>query len=249
MMDKSVALAVFVKTPNLTPVKTRLAKSIGDSKAREVFHFLLDITRSTLQDLISLKLGVKVYWALAENESLQDKMWSDFPTLWQGEGGLGERLYNIQSQLFKHHEHIIFIGADAPFLTSTIIKDAIFRLRTLAGDIQLSKTSGDAIIGPSLDGGFYLYAAALERSLEQWTNITYSDSNTTTELLRSFGVTENAQFLRKLYDIDDLEDLKLTYHDLLECELKNLSPSHSQFLVWMQKNKALFFSNEASFMA
>ena len=252
MIDKSVALAVFVKTPSISPVKTRLAKSIGENNANQVFHFLLDITRSILQDLVSRELGVEIYWALAEKDSLDNDMWSDYPTLWQGEGELGEKLFNIQSQLFKRHQHIIFIGADAPFLTSSIISEAIFRLRNYTYPQSkahtLSQQPSDVIIGPSLDGGFYLYAASIQRSLEQWTKVIYSNSNTTNELLASFGITKTTHFLRELYDIDTLEDLKLAYNQLLVSNQQQLTSLHFKFLDWIQQNLSMFSPNYTNIM-
>ena len=78
----SGALAVFVKTPGLSPIKTRLAADIGEKKAAAVYEILLQNTAATMRR--ARRLGAEVFWAVGEKEGADDARWSEFPAMWDG---------------------------------------------------------------------------------------------------------------------------------------------------------------------
>lgn len=68
--------------------------------------------------------------------------------LWlQGEGDLGQRIERILAQALQNAPTAMAIGADTPALMPAHITAALDALQ-----------SHDAVIGPALDGGFYLLA-------------------------------------------------------------------------------------------
>jgi len=106
----TAAVAIFVKTPGLSPVKTRLAAGVGVEAATE-FHRLAaasvaGVARACGEEIVP-------YWAVAEQEALDAPAWRGFPTIWQGEGGLGARLDRIYATLLLRHGRVLLIGADA----------------------------------------------------------------------------------------------------------------------------------------
>lgn len=232
MGDGAVAIATFVKTPSHSPVKTRLAKTIGEEKATAVFHHLLNITKNVLSDFKNQCSDVHMYWAVAEESCLKAPLWNDFPTLWQGEGALGKKLFNVQEQLFQKHQSIIFIGADAPFINVSLLQEAMSILNVKHSSDDTDKF----VLGPSLDGGFYLYGANRKKSFEQWEQITYSSENTLKELIENFNITKEKHLLQELYDIDVISDLEMAYRDLLARESIRCEINLQTFLNWLTQN-------------
>ena len=55
----SIALAIFVKTPSLSPVKTRLAQSIGEDKAIAFYMLCLEAIKETAK-----QIDADVVWAV-----------------------------------------------------------------------------------------------------------------------------------------------------------------------------------------
>jgi glycosyltransferase A (GT-A) superfamily protein (DUF2064 family) len=127
------AVAIFVKTPGLSPVKTRLAAGGMGAEAATEFHRLsvAGVARACGDD-------VAPYWAVAEREALAPPAWRGFPAIWQGEGGLGARLDRIYATLLQRHGRVLLIGADAPQITPDLrdalraLPDATWEQRRLA---------------------------------------------------------------------------------------------------------------------
>ena len=74
----TTALCVFVKTPGLSPVKTRLANTIGDKAALKVYNKLLEVLKELLDSLVN----IDIYWAVNEG-SEAFKYWESYPCLTQ----------------------------------------------------------------------------------------------------------------------------------------------------------------------
>ena len=105
--DKTGAVAIFVKTPGLSPIKTRLAASIGQSAA-EWFHLMsAKAVESVVLRASHADGALSPYWAVAEKQALDTPHWKSFQTIWQGEGSLGERLSHIYDELIERHPFFI----------------------------------------------------------------------------------------------------------------------------------------------
>ena len=112
-------LIVFVKNPVLGTVKTRLAKSIGDSKALEVYNDLVEKCRKEC-------LAVDAEKHLFYSEQISKDIWSerDFSKHIQSEGDLGEKITAAFSNTFKEQGKVIIIGSDCYDLESETIEEA-----------------------------------------------------------------------------------------------------------------------------
>ncbi len=186
----STAIAIFVKTPTLSPVKTRLAAGIGDAAAQEFYHHSLKAVAETVK-----ALDVTAYWAVAEEDGVGDPLWQDFPNLHTEEGCLGARQHHIYETLLQKHDRVILIGADAPQISTEIVERAVIAL-----DMH------DFTIGPARDGGYYLFGGRVSTTLKIWTSVPWSTSMTRERL--EAVLPSRPAALPMLTDVDREEDLQ-----------------------------------------
>ncbi len=191
------ALAIFVKTPGFSPIKTRLAQGIGTERAIAFYRqCLADMT--ALGQRARVELGIAPIWAVAEREALAHPLWQAFPNLWQGDGDLGDRLHCIYATLRATYEVAILIGADAPHLPLTAIAEARDRVEREA----------DFAIGPSADGGFYLLAGRRLIPADLWRNVPYSVPTTRAELQPQLARLGTCHELPTTFDVDTIAELQ-----------------------------------------
>ena len=190
-MNKNLII-VFVRTPELGKVKTRLAKSIGDVSALTIYKLLLKHTETVLHDLSFDKV---VYYSekVEENDFWEARL---FEKKLQKGADLGERMQHAFETAFEQgYQKVLIIGSDLFDLKSIHITTAFEALE-----------NHDLTIGPSLDGGYYLlgmkelYPAVFKN--KKWG----TDSilgNTLKDLQQ-----QNVKLLEALNDIDTFEDLQ-----------------------------------------
>ena len=184
-----IAIAIFVKTPGVSPLKTRLAASLGQEKAEHFYHLSLKSIISTLKET-----AINPYWAIAEKQSLNNPLWSDFNRLHTGEGDLGDRQSHIYHELLKIYDGVILIGADAPQLSIEIIEQAMEALK-----------SHDYAIGPANDGGYYLLGGRRNIPAKVWSTTPWSDAKTRATLVAQLD--SKPYELGMLCDVDTESDL------------------------------------------
>lgn len=197
------AVAIFVKTPGLSPVKTRLGRVIGTIAAEEFYKLSVDaaheVSVEAMRCASSISLELKPYWAIAEPAATSHRMWYQFGNIFQGDGGLGERLAHVYSELLRKHDFVILIGADCPQMPWQYIIEAALFLRDCGNRF---------VIGPAIDGGFYLFGGNAPLSEELWLRVPYSHSNTAVELMREIKALGDISELLPLGDIDTIDDLQ-----------------------------------------
>ena len=203
----STAIAVFVKTPGLSPVKTRLAASIGTAVAEQFYKLCTEAIQETLETA-SKTLDIVPFWAVGEEEGLTHSLWQSFEALYTGEGGLGERQHHIYQRLLANYQRVILIGADSPQLSSRHLNNAIEALQ-----------SNRFSLGPAVDGGYYLLAGRAPISRDIWTNITYSAADTAEQLLAQ--LPSKAAILEPITDVDTIEDISGLKRELPAEEFRN----------------------------
>lgn len=186
------AVIIFTRNPELGQCKTRLAKTIGDEAALNIYKYLLNHTAT-----ISRNAKADKYVFYSETIK-KDDLWNTdvFRKKLQYGYDLGARMDNAFSELFQlGYEKIIIIGSDLLDLTTNHIDDAFQILNT-----------HDLVIGPAKDGGYYLLGMkSLHSKL-------FKNKNwgTSTVLKDTINDIQNSTFslLEELNDIDTFEDIK-----------------------------------------
>lgn len=217
------AVAIFVKTPGASEIKSRLAASIGEAKALEFYNLSIKATEALVMEAIKKSEGkIEAYWAVAEKDQLENSHWNSFKTISQGGGDLGERLATVFSKLQQKHRKVFLIGADLPQMSYKTILKAEFKLIS----------SSHYILGETEDGGFYLFGGRTVIERASWKAIPYSSDNTAEVLVEHFGKSR-ALFLEKNFDIDYFKDLEKLAHYPTE----DLLPEQVDVINWAQKFK------------
>ena len=135
-------LLIFTRNPELGKCKTRLAATVGDEIALNIYKFLLNHTADITKDVNAAK---QVWYS---EEIWEDHIWSNhsFDKKLQEGADLGIRMANAFSEGFvAGFERIIVIGSDMHDLDQTNIDKAFTALE-----------NSDFVVGPAEDGGYYL---------------------------------------------------------------------------------------------
>lgn len=190
-------IAVFGKTPGLSPIKTRLAATIGKKKANELYNLCVDSTQTTLEKFVQHNPEWRIVWAVGEKKGLEHPYWTErpFDKIWTGDGYLGTRLHQVYSTLIQEHEAVLLTGTDSPQLNPETFIDAAKHI----------EESG-SVIGPASDGGFYLFGNTREIPQTVWESVPYSVETTRGELLKR--VVDDIPHLPEKSDLDIYEDIQ-----------------------------------------
>ena len=199
-MTTDCALVTFVKTPRVSPVKTRLARDIGAESALQFYELSLKATEARAKALAELLPSLSIYWAVAEASCLEEALWSQFPRIAQGEGGLGDRLAEVYQQAYSRHPLVCFMGADSPHTSAATIRSHIEK--------ALEERTKRFLIAPTSDGGFYFFAGGISLPAAAWQSVTYSSDRTTLDLIQALKpFAEKTILLSEDFDIDEKADL------------------------------------------
>ena len=184
-------LIVFIKNIQPGKVKTRLAATVGNERAVEIYRALLERTRKAALG-VEAKRFVFYSSFIEEND---DWGAAHFSKKTQQGADIGERMHHALEAVLKTSEKAILVGGDIAGLTAEILGEALKKL-----------DDHDTVIGPAIDGGYYLIGLKkAEPSIFQ--NIEWSSPNTrkmTVEKIKALGLT--CHFLPELSDIDYEED-------------------------------------------
>ena len=186
------ALIIFTRNPELGKCKTRLAKTVGDTAALEIYKYLCQHTAK-----ISEQVRADKFVFYSENIKRED-IWnaSVFNKRLQQGNNLGERMENAFTELFEFgYERVIIIGSDLLDLTSENVTDAFELL-----------TDFDNIIGPAKDGGYYLFG------MKKLIGTVFKNKNWGTSSVLKATLDDlqncNIHLLKELNDIDTFEDIQ-----------------------------------------
>jgi rSAM/selenodomain-associated transferase 1 len=133
-------LIIFVKNPIPGTVKTRIAQTVGNERAAEVYRHLLRHTQEITRQLTCHRV---VYYGDFVNP---DDGWNGYVKRLQSGQNLGERmLIAFREQFEQEASRAVIIGSDCLAITHDHIERAFSSL-----------DEADVVIGPALDGGYYL---------------------------------------------------------------------------------------------
>jgi hypothetical protein len=193
MLDN--ALIIFAKYPDPKTVKTRLSPVFNDTERTQLYTKMMTDTFEKFGHL--LDITTFIFYTPIESEGYFSQF--RLETRLQEGLDLGERMLNaIKSTLSLGYKNVTIIGTDIPDLTSDIIYEAFERL-----------LDNDLVIGPALDGGYYLIG--LKKAYEElFTDLSWSTDITASQTLtKAYELGLNYYKLKILRDIDRPEDLKM----------------------------------------
>ena len=220
---KTCALVAFVKTPDFSSVKTRLANRIGKELAVEFYRNSIKATEAWMAYIAQSFKAVEPLWAVAELSQMDKPIWKSFRKIGQGSGGLGERLHHVYGELIADYDLVIFLGGDSPHLSISHFQEIRKPIDTEMADF---------VFGPTSDGGFYLFAGSKPIDELTWVTTEYSLSTTLVSLTRKLEKTGKVAQISELFDIDTFTDLK----QLSNYKIEPIAlPAQQELIEWSRK--------------
>lgn len=199
-----VPLGIFAKAPRPGRSKTRLSPLLGSEGAAQLYRaFLLD----TL-DFVRLcyrESPGKVTLLAADEEDIPvlEPLAAErgFSCIVQEGSNLGERMFHAWNCVVKPEQGAILVGTDAPTLPPWLLRRA--------QDVTRSLSASGYVLGPAVDGGFYLVGS---KAAPEWLcgEVRWSSESTYEDTVRSAARAKlHGHSLRPWYDVDSPEDLRL----------------------------------------
>lgn len=186
-------LLVFQKNPEIGKVKTRLAVSVGDEKALEIYKKLIHHTRKVIEPVVANK---QIWYSTKiEEEDEWDAV--HYQKSVQMGKGLGERMSTSFMNAFSNPEtgKVVIIGTDCAEITSKLIEQAFDTLESF-----------DFVLGPAIDGGYYLLGMS-QFYPSIFSDIPWSSEDVCTITMKRIESLGKSMFLLpKLSDIDTVDD-------------------------------------------
>ncbi|MBI5344581.1 MAG: TIGR04282 family arsenosugar biosynthesis glycosyltransferase [Deltaproteobacteria bacterium] len=198
------ALAVMLRPPKPGLVKTRLVPLLTHEEAAVLYECFI---RDTFKSIVTLK-GIDIFAACALGTHTKYGPGAEktmvFPKgvriIRQSGGDLGRRIHNVFKVLFdKGYKKAAIIGSDSPDLPPEYIEEA-FGLLDCKG--------AGLVLGPAIDGGYYL--VALDRLYSSlFEGIPWSTDVVLDETIkRARAEAIEFRLLRQWHDIDTPQDLR-----------------------------------------
>ena len=199
--ESSKALIIFIKNPQKGKVKTRLARTVGDDKALEIYLELLKITLENAQILrgpLREKDTIKPYLFYSDFVDIHDEWSSEvFEKMVQSGDDVGERMLNAFNSVLEKHPVACIIGSDCPTLSVEILEQSFSNLNT-----------SDYTIGASTDGGYYLLGIRKGIAYNNlFQDVDWSTPSVLTTTFERFNENKGSySLLPVLTDIDEEKD-------------------------------------------
>jgi rSAM/selenodomain-associated transferase 1 len=193
------ALGIFVKAPIPGRVKTRLAEDIGPSGAAEVYWRLG-------RQIVAATAGSgyqTTVWFTPAAEGAFVREWLDgvgrVAFRPQVGANLGDRLASaFVSEFAAGARRVVMIGSDCPGVNRGIIQEAFNALG-----------AHDVVLGPALDGGYYLIGLAAPQP-GLFRGVAWSTAGVARQTrARAAALGLSCRVLRPLRDVDTARDARV----------------------------------------
>jgi rSAM/selenodomain-associated transferase 1 len=219
---EDTALIVMARYPEAGQTKTRLARSLGAEETAVLYRaFLADLAQRFAEPNLPYQLcwaytPVHVDFAglVAEMVPKAGQTMSCFQQ--QGHDFAARLLYSFQWSAVQGFHRTVLIGSDTPQISRELVADACAAL-----------DEADVVLGPALDGGYYLIA--MRQPHDVFSNIPMS---TDVVLQMTIQLAQRQRLrvhlLPTLFDVDEWSDL-LCLAALLELD-SALAPVTAAYL-------------------
>ena len=214
----NLLLGVFAKYWEPGKVKTRLAQSIGNQLAAQVYRQFIDELAKGLEGS-----GDQRCFCISppgRESDFEDSLPAGWQVCLQAEGDLGQRMAEFFRSSFESAAtQVILIGSDSPWINPAIIEQA-----------QQILVEHQVVLGPCFDGGYYLIGMS-EYLPQIFESVDWSTEHVlrqTIEQLDSHGYSFGQLDFGN--DIDDLADLKEFVDEFSISENVSLSQSGTDLM-------------------
>lgn len=200
---QSAALVIFAKAPVPGQVKTRLCPPLTHDEAATLHgSFVIDMLECTKVATTKLKLPFDRYLACAPSSTLvffqimEERQ--SVKLIDQVGDDLGARMQQAFATLFgKGYQRVFLVGTDVPSLPLDHYKQALALL-----------DAHDVVLGPALDGGYYLLGLKQPRP-ELFADIAWStDHVLAVTQEKAAGLGLKVALLPSWRDVDTIDDLR-----------------------------------------
>lgn len=190
---------VFSRLPQAGNTKTRMIPALGPQGAADLQKQMTRRTLATIARTASLvACETQIRYTGGTREQMAEVFGNGLQYVPQGEGDLGARLQTAFAAAFDDRmNRVLCVGSDCPSLTHELLAQAYEQL-----------TENDLVIGPALDGGYYLIGIKRNHP-KLFTNIDWGTASVLAQTLaqaESLGLRVHQ--LAKLSDVDEPADLE-----------------------------------------
>lgn len=204
-------LIVFAKEPAKGEVKTRLSKYLSTGEC-------LNLYKAFIKDTLNIAKRLKCEGRILAFESAKGSpkylksVGRRFTFYKQRGKDLGEKMHDAFRHAYrKKYEKVVIIGSDSPTLTSRFINDAFKAL-----------DKAEVVLGPSLDGGYYLIGmkkacSAIFKSIRWSSKSVFEDTLKNIKKLK-----KTATIIKQWYDVDGPKDLIRLRKEIKKIKNKNI---------------------------
>ena len=112
---------------------------------------------------------------------------------------------------------MVLVGIDIPQLDLTLISEAFNHL-----------VKSDFVLGPSQDGGFYLFGSRRKIPKWIWSETPWSTSDTSEKFIKLLN--QEPVYLRTLTDVDNFSDLKASIEEMP----RDMSVAQEKIVGWIR---------------
>lgn len=136
------ALVIMSRVPRPGYTKTRLMNKLTGKECVKIHLACLDNLCEIAREL---EIERYIYYTGGRRDEFSEIDLNGFIMCRQKGKDLGQRLCNAAKKVLSKHDKLLFVGSDVPDLTSGLLLKAFEKLNDY-----------DVVIGPALDGGYYL---------------------------------------------------------------------------------------------
>ena len=197
--DRQARLILFTRYPEPGRTKTRLIPALGAQGAATLQQRLTEAIIGQMMEFApNHAVRLEIRYAGGNPQAMAAWLSCDIPCLAQGEGDLGERLHRAFTQAFAQGaRRVVTIGADCPGLTPALFAQAFAALE-----------QEDLVLGPAMDGGYYLVGLN-QPAPALFSDIPWgSDGVLAATLKQAQAIHFATHLLEPLADVDRPEDLR-----------------------------------------
>ncbi|MEA3547938.1 MAG: TIGR04282 family arsenosugar biosynthesis glycosyltransferase [Thermodesulfobacteriota bacterium] len=191
-------LLLFTRYPRAGETKTRLIPVLGEQGAAYLQRTMSEKTFAMARKLSGRrKISLQVHYTGGSKLEMQQWLNGKITCIQQVGGSLGDRLIHAFRAAFAGRmSKVIAIGTDCPALTPEIIENGFQNLADY-----------DLVLGPALDGGYYLIGLKTEEPA-LFSQIPWGmDQVLNQTLKRAEMLGLSVHLLEPLADVDRPEDL------------------------------------------